>query len=236
MYETIQIIETVSHHEIILNRPDKRNALSPQLVDELHDALTILTAKEPKLLLLKGAGTSFSSGHDLDTDLSQVDAKQLYKQLVQLQEITQMIVDYPAPVIAAVCGYALGAGCEIALNCDLIFAADDAVFGFPEMEVGLSITQGSSYFLPRIVGIAKAKELIFFSQRITAQQALELRLINAIYNKDTFFEKVHENIQELSKSRLEALAHVKKLFHYGQAHSLEKSIDKEMDTIVALLR
>lgn len=236
MYETIQVVETASHNEIILNRPEKRNALSPQMVKELHAALTALTAKAPKLLLLRGAGTSFSSGHDLETSISLADPTQLKKQLVQLQDITQMIVAFPAPVIAAVHGYALGAGCEIALNCDLIFAADDAVFGFPEMEVGLSITQGSSYFLPRMVGASKAKELIFFSERITAQKALELSIINAIYSRGTLFEKVQEKIVTLNKTRIEALAHVKKLFHYGQENSLEKSMNKEIDTIFTLLR
>src|SRR5690625_3397346 len=199
MQDTIIIDESTTFYEITLNRPEKLNALSKQMVFNLHEALSQLKDKPPKALLLKGAGTSFCSGQDLNATVDFSDLQKAEEFLWTMQEITTMIIEFPAPVISAIQGYALGAGFEIALNSDLIYAADDAVLGFPELKVGLSITQGSSYFLPKKVGLLKAKELLFFSENITAQEAKELGLINSIFKQEELFEKVEEKINILNE-------------------------------------
>lgn len=235
VYETIKINETSSYYELLLNRPEKLNALSPQMIHELHVALKKLTEISPKIVLLRGEGRSFSTGHDLSTPVNFTSIEEAEAELNKLQEITKMIVTYPAPVIAAIHGYALGAGCEIALNCDLLYASENTKIGFPELNVGLSITQGTSYFLPRLVGLFKAKELVFYSKQIDANEAFELGLINEIYKEDEFVLKVYEKVEELSEKSIDSLIEMKKLFNHGIDSSLDQSLKKEIYTLIKLL-
>lgn len=235
MFETIELHETTSHHEILLNRPNKLNALSSQMVQDLHAALSKLKDAEPKIVVLRGAGKSFCSGHDLSTPVNFTTEEEAITELSKMQEITKMIVEYPAPVIAALHGYALGAGFEIALNCDLIYATESTTLGFPELKVGLSITQGSSYLLPRLVGLYKAKELIFYSKQIKATEAYDLGLINAIYPDEQLLDKVYENISELQERSIGSLAEIKKLFNQGLDNSFESSLQDEIYTLMKLL-
>lgn len=235
LYETLKI----EHHDwgiaLILNRPEKLNALSPTLVNELHEALHKLRDEQPNLLLIRGAGTSFCSGHDVSTLTNRQDEKEAEKGVLQLQEITERIVHFPAPVIAAVTGYALGAGCEIALNCDLIYASDEAVLGFPELKVGLSITQGSSYFLPRLVGLPKAKELLFFSENIMAKEALDAGLLNDVFPKESFDTEIEKKLATLGKVSAPALRAIKKLFNEGAQSSLADSLQLEVQELKKLI-
>lgn len=235
MYETIKLKESASHYTIILNRPEKLNALSNQMIEELHATLSNLKQQTPKVLLIKGEGTSFCTGHDISSNVSFTNEADAMMQLSKMQEITTMITNYPAPVIAALHGYALGAGFEIALNCDLLYASDQAIFGFPELEVGLSITQGTSYFLPRSIGLTKSKEFIFFSENITAEQAKELHLINDIFDEQLFFESVNKKASKLSEKSIEALQQIKRLLNEGINASLDESLKSEVMTIAKLL-
>lgn len=235
MYETIKLKESLTNYTIIFNRPEKLNALSEQMIEELHATLLHLKDKTPMVLLLKGEGTSFCTGHDVSSSISFANEEDAMNKLGKLQEITSMITNYPAPVVAALHGYALGAGFEIALNCDLLYASDQAIFGFPELEVGLSITQGTSYFLPRAVGLTKSKEFIFFSEKITAQKAKELSLINEIFNDDHLFESVNKKIEILSKKSLFALNEAKQLLNSGMNASLDHSLKHEITTLSKLL-
>ncbi|MFD2131838.1 enoyl-CoA hydratase/isomerase family protein [Pseudogracilibacillus auburnensis] len=235
MYETIKLKESLTNYTIIFNRPEKLNALSEQMIEELHATLLHVKEKNPKVLLLKGEGTSFCTGHDVNSSISFANEEDAMNKLGKLQEITSIITNYPAPVVAALHGYALGAGFEIALNCDLLYASDQAIFGFPELEVGLSITQGTSYFLPRAIGLTKSKEFIFFSEKITAQKAKELSLINEVFNDDHLFESVNKKIDILSKKSLFALNEVKQLLNNGMNASLDHSLKHEITTLSKLL-
>lgn len=234
MYETIKLQESSTHYTIILNRPKKLNALSPQMIKEFHATLSYLQEKPPKIILLKGEGTSFCTGHDLNSTISFKNEEEAIIKLSKLQEITSFITNYPAPVIAALHGYALGAGFEIALNCDLLYASEKALFGFPELEVGLSITQGTSYFLPRVLGLNKSKELIFFSEKITAEKAKELQLINEVFSEKHFFESVNNKVTLLSKKSISALKEIKQLLNRGINTSLDQCLISEVITISKL--
>lgn len=236
MNQTILIEKHPWGSSLILNRPEKLNALSPELVQELYDSLQRLQEELPPLLVIKGAGTSFCSGHDLSFPTPSPDDLEQLEGVEKLQKITECIVNFPSPVIAQVSGYALGAGCEIALNCDLIYASDNAVFGFPELKVGLSITQGSSYFLPRAVGLPKAKELLFFSQTISAEKALELRLINEVFPENELVSQVEEKLLFLSKNSAAALKAIKKLFNAGNESTINESLKLEVEELVKLLK
>ena len=166
---------------LTMNRPEALNALNDQVLRDLDAALDAVEANDEILVvILTGAGRSFVAGADIGQmkDFTSVQAKKFgaYGNSVFLK-----LENFTKPVIAAVNGFALGGGCELAMSCDIRLASEKAKFGQPE--VGLGITPGFSgtQRLPRRVGIAKAKELIFSGKMIDAQQAKEIGLVNAVY-------------------------------------------------------
>lgn len=235
MQDVVYLNEKTNYNELVLNRPKKLNAISEAMVIKLHQILKLLNERPAKILLIKGAGNHFSSGHDIDTVISKETFSALENQIKMLQEITEMIVHYDAPVISYVEGYALGAGGELAINSDLVYAEENAVFGFPELDVGLSVTQGSSNILQKLVGPQRAKELIYFRKNICAKEAYDIGLINGLVSGDgsSFIE---DKINELSKVKLRSLSNIKQLFNYSYEHSLSDSMKKESEILISLLR
>lgn len=163
-----------------LNRPARLNAVVPQLVDELLDALDQARRDDARVVILAGRGRAFCAGHDLKEDVPPETVGQTRERLERIQDVTRRIRAYPGVVIAAVHGYALGAGCEFALCCDLIVADEAARFGFPEVSVGLSVTGGISRLLPALVGLAKARELLLLGEHVPAPEAYGLGMINRV--------------------------------------------------------
>lgn len=170
---------------VTLNRPERLNAVAEPLVDGLLAAFDKIAHSDARAIVLTGAGRAFCAGHDLKEPTSPGDPR---ARLERLQDVTRRLRAAPQPVIAAVGGYAIGAGAEFALGCDLILAADDAVFQFPEAGLGLSVTGGASRLLPRLVGVARAKELLLLGERIDAAAALSMGLINAVCLRDELQE------------------------------------------------
>ncbi|NND72198.1 MAG: enoyl-CoA hydratase/isomerase family protein [Rhodothermales bacterium] len=160
------------------NRPEVRNALSQQMVAEIHTLLDELTADgTTRVLIFTGSSGTFVSGADLAEMVSRDRSAALRK---INNGLFQKIEDFPTPTIAAIEGYALGGGCELAAACDLRVAHKDARFGQPEVKLGIIPGAGATYRLPRLIGLAKAKELIYTGKIITAEIALEIGLINEI--------------------------------------------------------
>ena len=162
---------------IRLNRPERLNAVVPELVDQLVRALARARAERVRAAVLAGNGRAFCSGHDLKAEAPVLEAAASRERLDRIQEVTREIRRAPFPVIAAVHGYALGAGCEFALGCDLVVAAENAKFGFPEVGVGLSVTGGISRLLTAAVGALKAKELILLGEHFGAAEAARFGLV-----------------------------------------------------------
>ena len=161
-----------------LNRPARRNAVTDTLVRELCRALTVIRGNdEVHSVVLAGHGKAFCAGHDLKEPTPAGDSR---ARLERLQEVTRMLRELPQPVIAAVHGYTIGAGAEFAIGCDLVLAADDVVFQFPESGLGLSVTGGASRLLPLLVGPLKAKELLLLGNRVDATTASRIGLVNAV--------------------------------------------------------
>jgi len=168
----LEIDGDIAH--IWLNRPDRLNAVAPVLVDELLHALD--GAQDTKAVILAGRGRAFCAGHDLK-ETPDGDSR---ARIERLQDVTRRLRGIPQPVIAAVHGYAIGAGAEFALGCDLVLAAEDAVFAFPEASLGLSVTGAASRLLPLIVGPLKARQLLLLGERVDAATALGMGLVNAV--------------------------------------------------------
>jgi enoyl-CoA hydratase/carnithine racemase len=162
---------------IWLNRPERLNAVVPELVDDLLETLDAVGRSGAHAVVLAGRGRAFCAGHDLKEPIPDGDSR---ARLDRIQDVTRRLRALPQPVIAAVHGYAIGAGAEFALGCDLILAAEDATFAFPEVSLGLSVTGAASRLLPILVGPLKAKELLLLGERIAGRAALELGLANAV--------------------------------------------------------
>src|SRR5580692_8674348 len=165
---------------IYLNRPHRLNAVVPELTAGLVAGLRQAEADKARVVVLAGRGRAFCSGHDLKEPTPAESVLTTRRRVDGIQDVTRAIRTFPGPVIAAVHGYALGAGCEFALGCDLVVAGEDASFGFPEVSVGLSVTGGISRLLPLLVGPIRAKELVLLGERFDAAAAREMGLVNRV--------------------------------------------------------
>lgn len=164
------------------DRPDVRNALSQEMVNEIQAMLDELSSPGlVSVLIFTGSGKTFVSGADLEQMVSRNRNDALRK---INNGLFQAIEDFPAPTIAAIEGYALGGGCELAAACDLRIAHKDAKLGQPEVKLGIIPGAGATYRLPKIIGLAKAKELIYTGKLISAAEALQIGLVNHIADDD----------------------------------------------------
>ena len=166
---------------ITLNRPERLNAINPDLLKDLISQLNVARQDEDAVsIILTGAGRSFCAGEDLKETQSGKSLSQWKKEIDALQETQRIILKLGKPLIAAIRGYAVGGGLEFALSCDIRIAARDAKFGFPETGVGLTITSAGTKLISQLVGLGKAKELVFTGEIIDAQQALQIGLVNQV--------------------------------------------------------
>ncbi|MCA8976748.1 MAG: enoyl-CoA hydratase/isomerase family protein [Planctomycetes bacterium] len=164
---------------VTLNAPERRNAIDQEMVDALHRLLDELSAVDDiAALVVTGAGEkAFAAGADIAQlrDRSSADALKAIN-----SGIFNRIEEFPAPVIAAIRGYALGGGCELAIACDLRVIGESARLGQPEVKLGIMPAAGGTYRLPRLVGLGRARELIFTGRMIDADEALRIGLANMV--------------------------------------------------------
>ncbi len=213
---------------IRLHRPERLNAMVPELIEDLCGALARATRDQAGAVVLAGGERAFCAGHDLKHLEDPVSEAEERRRLQRVQDVTRLIRQAPYPVIAAVRGYALGGGCEFALCSDLVVAANDAVFGFPEVSVGLSITGGISHVLPAAVGLAKAKELVLLGERFSAQEAARLGLVNFVVPSEEVEQRAVELATKLSGQPAHALALAKSVLDRGTQVDLESALDIEV--------
>ncbi|MBW5467036.1 enoyl-CoA hydratase/isomerase family protein [Brevibacillus formosus] len=233
------VVECEIHQEIgwiHLNRPERLNAVVPQLVEELYGSLDKLEREGVRAAILAGRGNAFCAGHDLRHEEKPASEAELRLNLQKIQDVTRKIQRVPFPVIAAVHGYALGAGCEFALGCDLIIAAQDAEFGFPEVSVGLSVTGGISHMLPIALGLVRAKELLFSGERFGASQALQLGLINKAVDHKVLAEEADKWAKRLAELPQVALAKAKFALNRGAQCDLEAAFELEIEHALATVQ
>ena len=174
---------------MLFNRPERLNAMTIEIWQLMGRMLAELGEDRAiRCLVLAGEGRAFLAGHDVAEirehnemmAAGKLSASQLREWQKALQNTTRYMRLVPFPVIAAVQGYAVGAGCEVVFACDLVVASEDARFGFPEVNIGVTITNGGSYFAPRKVGLAKARELAYTGEFIDAQEAHRIGLVNCV--------------------------------------------------------
>lgn len=214
---------------IALNRPHSLNAVIPQLVRDLHDALQRAVAERVSAAIIRGEGKAFCAGFDLKYDRSQRTELGHRRELDVLQEVTRLIRRADFPVITAVHGYALGNGCEFALAGDLVVAAEGTQFGFPEVSWGLSVTGGISSLLTQAVGPYRAKELILLGDRFTAEQAHAWGLVNQVTSEQNLIPLARKLATELAGLPLSAIVRAKRVIDAVSSGSLEAALALEVE-------
>ncbi|MEP9367362.1 enoyl-CoA hydratase-related protein [Xanthobacter sp. VNH20] len=221
---------------LTLNRPEAMNALSSELSRELRTAIDGLAQRpEVRVVIITGAGQrAFCAGADLK-ERRTLDADEKWEQRTRLWEVNEAIWRMPQPVIAAVHGYCLGGGFELALYCDLRVAAEDAVFSFPEMTLGAYPGAGAAVVLPRLIGRGRAKEVFFTARRVKADEALSLGIVEHVVPRERLMEKAHEIADAIKKSSPLGLAGIKQMMNFGadlpfeQANELNDKLRRPLE-------
>jgi len=226
---------------LLFDRPEKLNAMTVKSWGEMGDALTAL-GKEPEVrcLIIAGEGRAFLAGHDVtemqehtrDFAAGTFKPSDLHEGQKNLQETTRQIRKLRYPVIAAVHGYAVGAGCEVTLACDLVVAAEGTKLGFPEVNVGVTITNGGTFLLPRKVGLARARELAYLGEFVDAEEALAMGLVNRVVPADQLRDTAEKMARRIaSRAPLPVQLH-KTMLDRGQEASLETMLAFETEALV----
>jgi len=211
---------------ITLNRPQVRNALSPELVTHFHTALDQVQERDDvAALIITGEGSAFCGGADLTVlrEIAAQSVEQARQDSKNLMNFFRRIYEFPKPVIAAVNGPAMGGGCGLASVCDIVLAAEDAVFGYPEVRVGF-VPALVAVFLVRICGEKKARELLLTGRVFSAQEAQEVGLVNHVVAKESLLEKARELAREIAQNSPTAVRLTKELMKDLPGLSLEKGL------------
>lgn len=215
---------------ITLNRPEKLNAMNAQVVEQLGAYVAAAGADDSvKVVLLAGAGRAFSAGFDINDELedgteSAVDWQPV---LARDSDMTMAIWSCPKPTIAAVQGYCLAGGCEVAMACDMIVAADDATFGEPEIQYGSGPV---TLLMPFVLGQKKTNELLFTGDRITASAALAAGLVNTVVPRDELESAALELARRIAPTPLAVLRLTKQALNRAyEAMGLRDAVKANLD-------
>lgn len=220
---------------IHLDRPERLNAVVPALVDGLLAAFGAASADGVGAVVLAGRGRAFCAGYDLKEPEPRDGLDAARSRVERIQDVTRLMRAFPGAVVAAVHGYALGAGAEFAFGCDLVVATRDAQFGFPEVGVGLSVTGAISRLLPLTVGPARAKELLLLGERFGAETAREWGLVNRVVPVGEH-ETVALDLARIAAARPRiALALAKSALDAGIDATVEGAMLREVDDALRTL-
>lgn len=218
---------------ITLNRPERLNAINGGLLRDFIEQLeTAREDKEAISVILTGAGRAFCAGEDLKESSAGKSFETWIEETDGLQEIQRMIMRLGKPLIAAVQGYALGGGCEFAMSCDIRIATEDAKFGFPETEVGLTVTTAGTKLLTQIVGLGKAKELVFTGEFVDAHEALRIGLANKVVPADRLIDEALGMANKIGEKSPLALKLSRIAIEQGLHSSFEQILEIEANHLL----
>lgn len=223
--QTINVERSDGVVTITLNRPEKKNAANDQMWDELQATLDeVARSTDDRVLVITGAGDAFCSGADLSSgDLSDEGLARMRR----IGNVALTLHRLPKPTIAKVRGVAAGAGCNLALGCDLIVAGDDARFIEIFSKRGLSLDFGGSWLLPRLIGLHKAKELAFFADTVSASDAERLGLVNRVLPDAELDAFVDDWSARLAAGPPLAMGMSKQMLNNAYAIGMEQALDAE---------
>lgn len=227
MFETINYEVKDSIGILTINREKALNAINNQVLSDLDKVLDEIKAdKELRGLVITGAGRSFVAGADIAA-MSTMNEEEGHQFGVYGNGVFRKIELLDIPVIAAVNGFALGGGCELALTSDYIVASEKAKFGQPEAGLGITPGFGGTQRLPRKIGVSKAKELIFSARVISAQEAYELGIVDKLVAPEELMDKVMEIMASFTKNAPIAVANCKKAIDEGYQLDIDGGVKTE---------
>lgn len=229
-YETILYELKNGIAEIRLNRPHRLNAVTQTLYDELNDALGVAEADpNARVVLLTGEGRAFCVGADLKEHKTGRTAFDRRQYLQGEQIVCKRLMLLKKPVIAAVNGYALGAGAEVALASDFILMAESAQIGLPEVSIGNYLGGGITYLLPRLVGLAKARELVFLGERVKGEEAVRMGLANRVLPDEGFIDAAREFALRVASKAPFSMQLAKEHLNMAAERTLDAALTAELE-------
>lgn len=209
---------------ITINREKALNALNSTVLEELDQTLDAVNLEEVRCLILTGAGQkSFVAGADIGemSSLTKAEGEAFGK---KGNDVFRKLETFPIPVIAAINGFALGGGCEIAMSCDIRICSDNAVFGQPEVGLGITPGFGGTQRLPRLVGAGMAKQMIYTGRNIKADEALRIGLVNAVYTQEELMGAAEKMAAGIAKNAPIAVRNCKKAINDGLDTDMDQAI------------
>jgi enoyl-CoA hydratase len=219
---------------VTIQRPDKLNALNARVIAELTRAFQgLIDDTEVHAAILTGAGKAFVAGADIAA-MATMTTVEAGRFAAAGHALCALIEAAPFPVIAAVNGFALGGGCELALACDFIYAAESAKLGQPEVLLGVTPGFGGTQRLARRVGLARARELIYTGDQITAEQALSMGLVNAVVPAGELLLRVRDVALKIASRGPLAVAAAKRIIQRGESLDLPAACELEAQAFAAL--
>ena len=225
-YKTLQLAVESGIATITLNRPDKRNAVSYELIDDLVRALEEIKSSPARVLILTGAGKAFCSGMDLDNLKALIGrtTEQNLEDSRTMVSLFRSLYEFPKPTIAAVNGAAIAGGTGLALLCDFTLAVPDAKFGYTEVRIGF-VPAIVSTFLLRQVGEKITRDLLLTGRIFDAQEALKLCLVNEIVPPERLLSRANELAAQLNENSPLSLFHTKRLLTEHARAELDSEIE-----------
>ena len=212
---------------LTINRPKALNALNSQVLDELDRVLDDIDTDKIRALILTGAGEkSFVAGADI-AEMSTLTKEQGQAFSKKGNDVFRKIETFEIPVIAAINGFALGGGCEISMSCDIRICSDNAIFGQPEVGLGITPGFGGTQRLARLVGPGMAKQMIFTGQNIKAEDALRIGLVNAVYPQNELLNEARKLALAIAKNGAHAVKNSKKAINDGLQLDIDKALKIE---------
>jgi 2-(1,2-epoxy-1,2-dihydrophenyl)acetyl-CoA isomerase len=227
-YQTLLVDRAGAVATIAMNRPEARNAIDLAMRNELNGALDEIEAdRDARVVILTGAGGHFCAGGDVKTMSRRHTATEGRARLQVLNRFVIRLFNFPKPTIAMVDGAAVGAGCNIALACDIVVASDRARFGEVFARIGLVPDGGGTWLLPRLVGLAKAKELVFSADIIDAAEALRIGLVNRVVPAADLDAAARELAGRIAAGPPIALGLAKSLLNRSESIDLAAALELE---------
>ncbi|MEI0447091.1 enoyl-CoA hydratase-related protein [Brachyspira intermedia] len=209
---------------ITISREKALNALNSQVLGEIEKAFDAVDVNNIRCLILTGAGEkSFVAGADIAemSTCTKAEGEAFGK---KGNDVFRKIETFPIPVIAAVNGFALGGGCEIAMSCDIRICSENAIFGQPEVGLGITPGFGGTQRLPRIVGVGMAKQIIYSAKNIKADEALRIGLVNAVYPQADLMAQAEKLANAIAAAAPIAVRNCKKAINEGLQVDMDKAI------------
>lgn len=228
LYEINENIATIT-----LNRPKRLNAINMDMLTCLLNCFEE-ARRDSRIacVILTGTGRAFCAGEDLKETAAGKTIARWRREVEGLQDVQRVVMNLGKPLIAAIRGYAVGGGCEFAMSCDIRIAAEDAWFGFPETAVGMTVTTAGTKLLSQLVGLGKAKELVFTGDFINAEEAARIGLVNKIVHADILMDEAVNMARKIAGRSPLALRLSRAAIENGLHSNFEETLELESDQIL----